>query len=224
MHLRNEHYLQYIKGQNERTLTLHMLKLQKEKIRVVRKFEQRQMGAVPNLSVEDLNIIQHYRWYLDDTLLALANLGQNYTLNQTEQKARLFQEKIPEISRLGFYIGGYLGGIEKYEVEINRDKARMTYSLSDTNSISPFILMEPDYLCKEVFFHFVESIYMGEWKQEYEHTQKNVRRLSNTLWGVEVSYADKSEKISFSGFNAFPYNFNQFLHFFESYKKKVYTI
>lgn len=105
------------------------------------------MGAVPNLSVEDLNIIQHYRWYLDDTLLALANLGQNYTLNQTEQKARLFQEKIPEISRLGFYIGGYLGGIEKYEVEINRDKARMTYSLSDTNSIPPFILMEPDYLC-----------------------------------------------------------------------------
>lgn len=113
LHLRNEYYLQYIKGQNERTLTLHMLKLQKEKIRVVRKFEQRQMGAVPNLSVEDLNIIQHYRWYLDDTLLALANLGQNYTLNQTEQKARLFQEKIPEISRLGFYIGGYLGGIEK---------------------------------------------------------------------------------------------------------------
>lgn len=48
----------------------------------------------------------------------------------------------------------------------------MTYSLSDTNSIPPFILMEPDYLCKEVFFHFVESIYMGEWKQEYEYTQK----------------------------------------------------
>lgn len=223
LHLRNEHYLNYIKGQNDTTLTIHILKLLKENRLFVRKLESKQLGEIQPLSKTDLETIRRYRWYLEDTLLALENLGIDFSHNNEEQNAYVFQDKIPSITRLGFYIGGYLRGIEKYDVEINEDKAVMSYSLSDTNSIPPIILMEPDHLYKDDFYRFIHSIYMGEWREEYLN-KKDYTIFENTIWAVEIFYADGSEKITFNGFNAFPYNFKQFLNFFESHKRKVYTI
>lgn len=223
LHLRNEHYLNYIKGQNDTTLTIHILKLLKENRLFVRKLESKQLGEIQPLSKTDLETIRRYRWYLEDTLLALENLGIDFSHNNEEQNAYVFQDKIPSINRLGFYIGGYLRGIEKYDVEINEDKAVMSYSLSDTNSIPPIILMEPDHLYKDDFYRFIHSIYMGEWREEYLN-KKDYTIFENTIWAVEIFYADGSEKITFNGFNAFPYNFKQFLNFFESHKRKVYTI
>ena len=118
MHLRNEHYLNYIKGQNDTTLTIHILKLLKENRLFVRKLESKQLGEIQPLSKTDLETIRRYRWYLEDTLLALENLGIDFSHNNEEQNAYVFQDKIPSITRLGFYIGGYLRGIEKYDVEI----------------------------------------------------------------------------------------------------------
>lgn len=224
MHLRNEHYLHYIKGHNDVALTIHILQLQKEHTLFIRKLECKQLDGFRALTTEDLETIRRYRWYLEDTLLALENLGIYYAYNEKELFAYEFQEKIPTISRLGFYLGGYLGGIEKYDVHINDEEARMTYSLLDTNSVPPIIVMEPDHLYKDEFFHFIRSIYLGEWNEKYHHYQKKYPLFKNTIWGVEVFYADGPDKVTFSGFNAFPYNFELFLNFFERHKKKVYTI
>lgn len=117
-----------------------------------------------------------------------------------------------------------MGGIEKYEIEINEDEALMSYSLSDTHSVPPIIVMEPDHLCKEEFFRFIHSIHMGEWKKAYINAQTDDMFYDNIIWGVEIFYADGVEKVTFGGFNAFPYNFEQFLNFFKRYKRKVYTL
>ena len=81
MHLRNEHYLNYIKGQNDTTLTIHILKLLKENRLFVRKLESKQLGEIQPLSKTDLETIRRYRWYLEDTLLALENLGIDFSHN-----------------------------------------------------------------------------------------------------------------------------------------------
>lgn len=224
MSLRNEHYLQYIKDQDEIALTTHVLKLQKENRRFVHQLEHKQLGKIPSLTEKDCETIQRYRWYLEDTLLALKNLGSDYMFTKSEQKAFAFQKNVPKITRVGFYIGGYLGGIEKYEIEINEDEALMSYSLSDTHSVPPIIVMEPDHLCKEEFFRFIHSIHMGEWKKAYINAQKDDMFYDNIIWRVEIFYADGLEKVTFGGFNAFPYNFEQFLNFFKRYKRKVYTL
>lgn len=105
MHLRNEHYLQYIKGQDEIALTTHVLKLQKENRRFVHQLERKQLGKIPSLTEKDSETIQRYRWYLEDTLLALENLGSDYMFTKSEQKAFAFQQNVPKITRVGFYIG-----------------------------------------------------------------------------------------------------------------------
>ena len=94
MHLRNEHYLQYIKGQDEIALTTHILKLQKENRRFVHQLEHKQLGNIPSLTEKDCETIQRYRWYLEDTLLALKNLGSDYMFTKSEQKAFAFQKNV----------------------------------------------------------------------------------------------------------------------------------
>ena len=177
MYLRNEHYLQYIKDQDEIALTTHVLKLQKENRRFVHQLERKQLGKIPSLTEKDCETIQRYRWYLEDTLLALKNLGSDYMFTKSEQKAFAFQKNVPKITRVGFYIGGYLGGIEKYEIEINEDEALMSYSLSDTHSVPPIIVMEPvrggmlANVCdeaKDLFNNARPTMSVASWALRYE--------------------------------------------------------
>lgn len=221
LRLRAEHYLHYIKDQTDVALTVHILRLQKENSLFVRKLEHEQVGKIRPLTDKDLQTIRRYRWYLEDTQVALKNLGIQYAFNESEKWTLEFQYKIPMISRLGFYIGGYLGGIEKYDVLIDDEQAHITYSLSNTNAIPPIIHMDPDHLSKEEFLDFIYSLNMGEWNKEYLTNGRDYMLFENTLWGVEVYYEDGSDMVSFGGLNAFPYNFQLFLNFFEMHKKKV---
>ncbi len=220
MHLRAEHYNQCIKNQSNDTLTMHILRLQKEQRRLIREIENKEFGKPRPLNENDEADIARYRWYIQDSLSVLDKRGKELVLDERERAALQFQKDISSISRLVFYIGGYLGGHEKYEITIEADNAYISYSLSDTLSIPPLILIEPDSIKKEEFLEFIRSLHMGEWQQDYTTGPNEYMMYNSIFWDVIVYY-DNSEKREFGGLNAFPYNFSRFQGFFESHKMRI---
>lgn len=221
MRLRTEHFVDHIQDQNEFSLTVHVFRLKKEKALLKRKIETHQIGEPQPLPKNDALKILRYRWYIKDILSAFDKIGKSCVCNAREKEAIQFQKNIPFIARVEFYIGGYLGGLERYQVIIEEDRAHLTYALSDTESIPPMILMEPEYLSKEQFSTFLRSLHMGEWQDEYTTNRFHSLELRNTVWEVDVYYNNGLAVKSFSGLNVFPYNFSSFQRFFESRKKKI---
>lgn len=221
MWLRAEHFTKCIKDQSDEILTMHVLRLQKQKSQLKRKIEYHQIGKPRPLMESDALKINRYRQYIQDTLFALDKIGKAHLFIESRFEAIQFQKSIPFISRLDFYIGGYLGGLERYEIVIENDRAYITYSLSDTPSVPPVIIMEPDYMSKKEFIAFMYSLHMGEWQNDYCTNRHNYMMLDSIVWEVNVYYENDLEMKEFSGLNVFPYNFSLFQSFFESHKKKV---
>ncbi len=107
--------------------------------------------------------------------------GWEYDMSKAEIKDMEFNDRLNDIGYISIEYGGFHGGVERRKIEFE-DNTRND-------------------LLSEIY-----DLHMGEWKRNY--TDPYV--MDGIQWEVEISYND-GEKRLFSGSNAFPYNFREFL-------------
>lgn len=69
-------------------------------------------------------------------------------------------------------------------------------------------------LDSKTFFSGLKNLKIGEWKENYNSIDYGIAVLDGVSWKLEVKYYNKDTK-EYSGLNAYPDNFNEFLEFLE---------
>lgn len=143
--------------------------------------------------------------YLEKAKEALSEAGGTYHPSKAEQRAAKIDGSIPYLSNLVFSIGGYFDGhvtttIAFYDECMKVNKEHLYELESDEEQTVDY----PDN--KESFMQALQDLHFGEWKSQYV----NLGVLDGTQWSLELHFSNGQRTVSFSGSNAYPYNFDDF--------------
>lgn len=154
------------------------------------------------------------RQYLERAKQALAEAGEQYVPSKEEIKASDFDANIPYISTIKLSIGGFFSGNEYYTITltdgtVQRSKKHSFMSDSDADSdIAPSLMSAEDFLSE------VKELHIGEWREDYDTMRFGYVVCDGTQWELEISYSNGHGPVSFTGSNAYPYNFDELMLLF----------
>lgn len=153
--------------------------------------------------------------YLERAKQALAEVGVTYVPSAAEQKAMVFDTNIPHINKVVFTIDGELGGHKTKTYTVDGDDIRV-YA-EDFLKFEPFDFEEKEIekLSKEEFLKQLKDLRIGEWRRRYSTERFGYSVLDGTQWRMEIYYVNGCKPIKIWGNNAYPYNFDRVLEFFE---------
>lgn len=210
-----EHQERYLTNKSESQLTMHILAVKKEMNHLKRAIEGERLGDFRASHSGELAQIQKLRLYLRDTSVALEQIGGTFRHSEADKRAMAFQQNIPFIQRIDYSIGGYLGGFDHCRALVEENQVFINFKppLSDT-SIRAYTKIPADSydykMDKRTFLKTIESLHMGEWRGDYLASDYGFTIIDGSSWMIEVYYSNDSEKVEFSGHNAYPYNFDVF--------------
>ena len=147
------------------------------------------------------------REYLQVAIETLQASGEEYHLTKAEQKALEFNDNIPNISKIDFYIGGYFGPSINVSVTVE-DKVKFLTEKYGPEEL-PFERREE--YDKEDFFRFWDELYLGEWRKHYDLSKYGMAVCDGTQWELTIEYNNGRKPFKSSGDNAYPHNFNRLL-------------
>lgn len=153
--------------------------------------------------------------YLERAKQALVEAGGEYMPSASEQKATDFDNNIPYINKIEFCIGGYFGGYETKTYTIVGDKihTHIEHSLNITPSNIGDAEIEP--FDKEEFLEQIDSLRIGEWRNNYNTKRFGIMVMDGTQWHLEIYFSNGHKPVKIYGDNAYPYNFDRLLELFE---------
>ena len=154
------------------------------------------------------------RDYLKRAKQALLEIGGTYVPSAAEQKAMAFDDNIPFISKIEFFIGGHFGGYETRTYTIDGDKIR--------THIENSLILEPsnigdgeiEPLDKEEFLEALKDLHIGEWRKRYDCRKFGYFVMDGTQWHLEIYFSNGHRPVKIYGDNAYPYNFDYALDLF----------
>ena len=156
---------------------------------------------------DELVQIKCNRLYLECAKKALLEAGVTYPASKQEQRVNLFQEKIKDIIKIEFEIGGFFQGWSKYDVSYNDDQVIIKKEVSiitpENQNAEQVHTLDKDEFLKEL-----KKIYIGEWRKNYSPSRFGYMVCDGTQWSLEITYKD-GECYKIEGDNDYPYNFDE---------------
>lgn len=146
-----------------------------------------------------------YKMYLEKAKEALHEVGVEYQPSKAEKRALKIDERISYLSELVYSIGGFFEGYTTFTIRFCEEYMEVKKEVSyDENSVEVKKVSYPK--SKEAFLNELRDIHFGEWKSRYD----DFNVLDGTQWILKMYFSKNYRKLSFSGSNSYPYNFNEF--------------
>lgn len=151
--------------------------------------------------------------YLERAKQALIDDGGVYAPTKTEEKIAAFNERLANISKVTFVIGGYLTGCETKVVTVAQNSLHLWTEKFHAVLKTP----EVEYSCDvQSFIDNLRSIELGGWRKWYDTERYGIMVLDGTQWELCLSFNDGQLDIKFCGSNAYPYNFGKLQELFDN--------
>ena len=74
---------------------------------------------------------------------------------------------------------------------------------------------------KEEFLDGINNLYIGEWQKSYSTSKYGIDVMDGQQWDLTITYSDR-KKVTISGDNAWPYNFDELLDTISDGKEYVF--
>lgn len=126
---------------------------------------------------------------------------QNQTIGDEK-----FDERLDNLVRIRFEIGGYFGGTERRTLTF--DGEQIVVEREGFNGFMPELDPVEHYegKTKTTLINGLKELHIGRWKEDY----CNPEILDGTQWHLVLVFSDQS-KVESGGSNSFPRNFKRFL-------------
>ena len=173
-------------------------------------YKNREWAICPSEDVQ----LSCSRDYLKRAKQALLEIGGTDVPSAAEQKAMAFDENIPFISKIEFFIGGHFGGYETRTYTIDGDKVKTYVEHSLIPKPSNFDDSEIEPLDKEEFLEALKDLHIGEWRKRYDCRKFGCFIMDGTQWHLEIYFSNGHRPVKIYGDNAYPYNFDYALDLF----------
>lgn len=171
--------------------------------------EYHRHGWSDNSGLYEYRRINRLREYLDR---AYALAGPSYTLSPEEERAKRFDERLPDIQRITLDIIPFFSLGSCYEVSFKGETAVVKQSNSFKDSENVWTAS------KEDFLNSLHNLYIGEWLPTYF----NYMVCDGIRWAAEFQYT-RGDSCQFYGCNGYPYNFHGFVRLLDSGQGEIDT-
>ena len=156
------------------------------------------------VSPSDLVVYKCERDFLNLAITKYIKLGGEYKEPKISIRDTKFNDRLEDISKITFYNGGFFSTDVKIVVDLLGDKPR--FSSGTFNGLNE---KETD-IEKEDFLYHLGELHMGEWRCHYSPERFGIVVCDGEEWVLKIEYKDGRKK-TFSGMNAYPYNFDALL-------------
>lgn len=208
----NTYYEHYLKGKNLSEVMTQIRSLKNKIGYLKNKMSRSQHDLMPKQNPSDSVILICTRLYLAKAKETYMELGGIYLPSRAEIKAAKFQENIPEINKIVFYIGGYFGGYETKTYIFDDEYVFIETKAGDVQSPTPPPPLEKDGAHmknkrrkKEAFLDGIRNLHIGEWKRKYV----DLSICDGEQWSLEIYFSNDHKPVRIYGNNAYPYNFEE---------------
>lgn len=167
--------------------------------------EYHRHGWSDNSGLYEYRRINRLREYLDR---AYALAGPSYTLSPEEERAKQFDERLPDIQRITLRI--MPSGSFKECFEVNLEEETAVLKRRDFFNCFEIELIAS----KEDFLSRLHNLHIGEWSPAYSTGRFNYAVDDGIYWEAEFQYAG-GDSCCFGGGNDYPYNFHEFTRLLE---------
>lgn len=150
------------------------------------------------------------REYLKRTKQALADMGKPYIPNSVEKRIIDFDNNIKNISVITFRIGGFFSPWTDYIVRIG-EKLQFEVNNVILPEVEKPIDTEYEETEVEEFLSAFADLHIGEWRRHYDLTRYGYFVCDGTQWELTIEYNNGRKPETYSGDNAYPYNFESFV-------------
>ena len=208
-------YEKNLKGKTEKQILTEIRSLKNSIGRLKNQMESPSYDRAKNVCPSPEAMISCMRAYLFRAIETLCEMGLSYAPSIAEKKSIEFQARIKDIARIEFETGGFFCGHKRFSITIESDSIRVKYEPNFYDEIeneTEFLIAKSEAEKSEIMDKF-SRLYMGEWRRSYTPERFGYIVLDGVSWSISIIYWDKKKR-SFSGDNAFPYNFDSFAKVF----------
>lgn len=142
----------------------------------------------------------------------------HYEPTWKERCEKDFNNNIPYISEMQFKCSVYPSGWKTAICTIVDDKVHI--EVNGQNIAPPNNLNDKFYvLDKEEFFQKVQSLYICEWREEYDVLKRyGIETEDENKWYLDIAYSNDYETKHYMGKGCYPYNMCDFLKLIRIYE------
>ena len=198
------YYDENIKGKGPKEIMTQIRSLKKDINKIKKEIVAYCVEPKTTVLPDPFTTMKVYRQYLERAKQALEEAGEKYEPTILEKREIAFNESLENIKSIFFYIGGLIG-TEYIDISFTDEAAicRHSFIRSPEEKIWE--------VSKEEIIDAFKDMHIGEWKRDYY----NYNTLDGVQWCLDMEYFNGHRRIRISGSNAFPYNFEELMKFFE---------
>ncbi|MFR2890294.1 hypothetical protein [Clostridium butyricum] len=204
------YYEEYLKGKTQEQIMTAIRGLKQEIGHLKNTMEHPNYGHEAIMYPSESTRLWCIRMYLQRAKQAFVEVGGTYSPSKAEQKALVFNESIPAISKLVFLIGGFFGGYETRTFRL--DEVHLYTEVNHSINLKPTnIHVEADCpTTKDAFLEGISKLHIGEWRSRYTLDKFGYHICDGTQWGLKIYFSDGHKPVKIYGDNSYPYNFDEF--------------
>jgi hypothetical protein len=204
------YYQENLKDKTAAQITTKIRSLRREIARLKRVLEH--PDYVCKRKPSELTQLSCTQQYLERAKQALIDAGGVYAPTKTEEKIAAFNERLANISKVTFVIGGYLTGCETKVVAVAENGLHLWTEKYHGYMKSPEVERPYDV---QYFINSLQKLNLGEWRKWYDPERYGIAVLDGTHWQLCFSFNDGQPDVKFRGSNAYPYNFAKLQELFD---------
>ena len=194
---------------NNKEELLKTIRSTKQKMgRLRKKMEHPNYRDLIKKGPSDLTIYKCDRDFLKMAINKYVCLGGEYKEFKKDLKDLTFNERLNSLKRITFCYGDFISNNDKTIIDLSGEEIRVElYFLSDS-------VEKKTEITKEEFLRQLAELHIGEWRTHYSSDRYGVAICDGEQWKFKLEYEDGKTK-TFTGFNAYPYNFEELLELFD---------
>ena len=144
------------------------------------------------------------RDFLNSAILQYLILGGEYLETKLSLRDSAFNDRLEDIEKITFYSGGFFSTNEKTVIDLSGDELKVMIGFFSE------VYERITEISKEEFIYQLGELHIGEWRSYYSTKRFGIEVCDGVQWDLKFEYKD-GEKKTYSGDNAFPYNFDELL-------------
>lgn len=207
-----EYYETELKDRTQRELLSRILQLQQQMI-YLKSCMENPYHRMELVHPDEATQLAMTREYLAVAKKAYTEAGGQYREGMSEYLAAKFLEKLPDLEKITFYIGGFFGGRSLYEIKIADGGFRLTGVHYPEEQPLPVdnreIILEDgtEIRTAEDLFDYFREMHMGEWLPDYAPERFGYSVCDGTQWELKFEYGKGHNPWESGGSNSYPWNF-----------------
>ena len=160
------------------------------------------------------------REYLAMAKRAFAEAGGEYHESAAEKRSAAFLERLDDLKKIEFNIGGYFGGHNVYQLEVTDNGLHLTGMHYPEEQPLPTGLCEiilengaEIKTAKDLFDYFL-GMHIEEWRRYYDTERFGYMICDGTQWELRLEYSNGHRPWISGGSNCYPWNFYDLVQLF----------